>query len=47
MTELSLLRHFCCESREAQVGWVADIIRMKVRPSSVRTCVFPPSLGAF
>ncbi|CAF95237.1 unnamed protein product, partial [Tetraodon nigroviridis] len=21
--------HFCCESREAQVGWVADIIRMK------------------
>lgn len=32
MTELSLLRHFCCESREAQVSWVADIIRMKVRP---------------
>lgn len=30
-TELSLLRHFCCEKREAQVGWVTDIIRMKVR----------------
>lgn len=26
-----LLRHFCCEKKEAQVGWVADIISMKVR----------------
>lgn len=36
MTELSLRRHFCCENREAQVSWVTDIIRMKVRPALVR-----------
>ena len=34
-TELSLLRHFCCEKKEAQVSWVTDIIRMKV---SEMTC---------
>lgn len=33
MTQLFLLRHFCCEKREEQVSWVTDIIRMKVRPA--------------
>lgn len=31
VSELFLLRHFCCEKKEAQVNWVADIIRMKVK----------------
>lgn len=32
-----LLRHFCCEKREAQVSWVMDIIRMKVGRCSAET----------
>lgn len=33
-----LLRHFCCEKREAQVSWVTDIIGMKVGRRSAETC---------